>query len=112
MKTLIAHSAIAAALGVLVAGAVLSPAEAQAQTASAPAAASRQAAPPVTALDRQFRAIADEEWAWRQQEMPSRASRPKTLPDVSAATQQRRLAYWSAVQQRLNAISPDQLSPT
>lgn len=112
MKTLIAHSAIAAALGVLVVGAVLSPAEAQAQAASAPAAASRQAAPPVTALDRQFRAIADEEWAWRQQEMPSRASRPKTLPDVSAATQQRRLAYWSAVQQRLNAISPDQLSPT
>lgn len=71
-----------------------------------------QAAGPLTEIDRRFRAIADEEWAWRQQELPSRASKPTSLPDVSAATQERRLAYWSDVQTRLNAISPDQLSPS
>lgn len=105
MKTLTAYSAIAAAAGVLVFGMALAPASAV--HASAPAAATA-AAP--TALDAQFRAIADEEYAWRRTELPSRASRPTTLPDVSAATQQRRLAYWTEIQRRLNAISPDQLS--
>ncbi|MFC5372633.1 DUF885 domain-containing protein [Brevundimonas faecalis] len=109
MKTLIAHSAAAAALGVLLTGVALSPVAAQtAQAAQVQAAV----APPQTDLDRRFRAIADEEYAWRQKEMPSRSSKPTTLPDVSAATQQRRLAYWTDVQNRLKAISPDQLSPS
>ena len=113
MKTVIAHSAIAVALGVLAIGAGVAPTPALAQTqADAAPAAARQAPPPLTDLDRQFRAIADEEWAWRQRELPSRLSKPMNLPDVSAATQERRLAYWVDVQRRLDAISPDQLSPS
>lgn len=106
MKTLTAYSAIAAAVGVLAFAAPLTTAAA---SAPASASASASAAAP-SALDAQFGAIAAEEWAWRQKEMPSRASRPTTLPDVSAATQQRRLAYWTEVQRRLEAIAPDQLS--
>lgn len=107
MKTLTARGAIAAAaVGVLAFGAVTT--AASAALAGAPPAATTTSA---GALDAQFRAIAEEEYAWRRQEIPSRASRPSTLPDVSAATQQRRLAYWTEIQRRLNAISPDQLSP-
>ena len=104
MKTLTAYSAIAAAVGVMAFAAL--PATA---VASAPASASATSA---AAVDAQFRAIAEEEYAWRQKEMPSRASKPSNLPDVSAATQQRRLAYWTDIQNRLNAISLDQLSPS
>lgn len=107
MKTLIAHSAIAAAMGIMAAGSTLAiPAAAQAQ---APAVANNTVAPPLTALDAQFRAIADEEWAWRSQEMPSRGS--ARFPDVSAEGQARRLTYWLNVQQRLDAISLNDLSP-
>lgn len=106
MKTLTAYSAIAAAVGVL-ALAALPP-----TASAASAAAATVAATPANALDAQFRAIADEEYAWRRNEIPSRASKPTHLPDVSAATQQRRLAYWTEIQRRLNAISPDQLSPS
>ncbi|WP_303713572.1 DUF885 family protein, partial [Brevundimonas naejangsanensis] len=102
MKTLTAYSAIAAAVGVLAFGALPT-----AASASAPAAATATTA---SALDAQFRAIAEEEYAWRRNEIPSRASKPANLPDVSAATQQRRLAYWTEIQRRLNAISPEQLS--
>ncbi len=104
MKTLTAYSAIAAAVGVLAFAALPTTA-----AASAPATASATSA---AAVDAQFRAIAEEEYAWRQKEIPSRASKPSNLPDVSAATQQRRLAYWTGIQNRLNAISPDQLSPS
>ncbi|MDA1321003.1 MAG: DUF885 family protein [Proteobacteria bacterium] len=104
LKTLTAYSAIAAAVGVMAFAAL--PATA---VASAPASASATSA---AAVDDQFRAIAEEEYAWRQKEMPSRASKPSNLPDVSAATQQRRLAYWTDIQNRLNAISLDQLSPS
>ena len=104
LKTLTAYSAIAAAVGVMAFAAL--PATA---VASAPASASATSA---AAVDAQFRAIAEEEYAWRQKEMPSRASKPSNLPDVSAATQQRRLAYWTDIQNRLNAISLDQLSPS
>ena len=104
LKTLTAYSAIAAAVGVMAFAAL--PATA---VASEPASASATSA---AAVDAQFRAIAEEEYAWRQKEMPSRASKPSNLPDVSAATQQRRLAYWTDIQNRLNAISLDQLSPS
>ncbi|QBQ47517.1 DUF885 domain-containing protein [Brevundimonas naejangsanensis] len=107
MKTLTAYSAIAAAAGVLALAAL--PTTASAASASAPATATATTA---SALDAQFRAIADEEYAWRRNEIPSRAAKPTNLPDVSAATQQRRLAYWTEIQRRLNAISPDQLSPS
>ena len=104
LKTLTAYSAIAAAVGVMAFAALPTTA-----VASAPASASATSA---AAVDAQFRAIAEEEYAWRQKEMPSRASKPSNLPDVSAATQQRRLAYWTDIQNRLNAISLDQLSPS
>lgn len=110
MKTMIARSAIAVALGVLAVSAGGSlPVRAQTPPASVE---TRQAPPPLTDNDRRFRAVADEEWAWRQTELPSRASKATSLPDVSAATQQRRLAYWSDIQSRLNAMSPDHLSPS
>lgn len=109
MKNAIAHGALIVAMGLIVTGAGLgAPAAAQAQTSS-PAAAG--VAPPITALDAQFRAIADEEWAWRSKELPPRGARATTLPDVSAPTQARRLVYWTQVQQRLNAISAADLSP-
>ncbi|WP_278070646.1 DUF885 domain-containing protein [Brevundimonas sanguinis] len=107
MKTLTAYSAIAAAAGVLALAAL--PTTASATSASAPATATATTA---SALDAQFRAIAEEEYAWRRNEIPSRASKPSNLPDVSAATQQRRLAYWTDVQRRLSALAPDQLSPS
>lgn len=109
LKTLTAYSAIAAAVGVLAIAAL--PTTTLAQTTATRTAAAQPTTAP-SALDAQFRAIAEEEYAWRQREMPSRASKPSTLPDVSAATQQRRLAYWTGVQTRLNAISPDRLSPS
>lgn len=105
MKSLTAFGALAVAVGILAVGGVAAPQQALAASASAAAAAP-------SALDAQFRAIAEEEYAWRRNEIPSRASRPANLPDVSAATQQRRLAYWTEIQRRLNAISPDQLSPS
>src|SRR5690606_40206749 len=104
MKSLTAFGAMAVAVGILAVGGLAAPQQARAASASAAAAAP-------SALDAQFEAIAAEEWAWRQKEIPSRASKPSTLPDVSAATQQRRLEYWTAVQRRLEAISPEQLSP-
>ncbi|MBD7940958.1 DUF885 domain-containing protein [Brevundimonas guildfordensis] len=104
MKTLTAYSAIAAAVGALAFAALPTSA-----LASAPANATASTA---SALDAQFRAIAEEEYAWRRKEIPSRASKPSNLPDVSAATQQRRLAYWTDVQRRLSAIAPGQLSPS
>ncbi len=109
MKTLTAYSAIAAAAGVLALAALPTTASAASASASAPATATATTA---SALDAQFRAIAEEEYAWRRNEIPSRASKPSNLPDVSAATQQRRLAYWTDVQRRLSAIAPDQLSPS
>jgi uncharacterized protein (DUF885 family) len=109
MTTPVAYRAAAALLAALAVSST--PWAATAQTAPTQV-AQAQAPGPLTELDRRFRAIADEEWAWRQQELPSRNSKPTSLPDVSAATQERRLAYWSDVQTRLNAISPDQLSPS
>lgn len=102
MKTMIAHTAFAALLGVVVAASPLTFETARASTVSAQQ----------SSLDAQFRAIADEELAWRRQEVPSRSQNPANLPDVSAETQARRLAYWTQIQARLEAIDPAQLSPS
>ena len=66
--------------------------------------------------DARFKALYTREWAWRKQQLqveeddtggPIEAD----LPDVSAAAQTRRLAYWTEVLGELNAIKPAQLSP-
>ncbi|WP_312127597.1 DUF885 family protein [Brevundimonas sp.] len=100
MKTIIAKGAIIAAMGVLAGTTLL----------TAPAMASAPQAVTASATEQAFKALAEEAWAWRQKEMAGRGSRAVDLPDVSAANQARILAYWQQVQQRLNAISPDQLS--
>ena len=100
MKTIIAKGAIIAAMGVLAGTTLL----------TAPAMASAPQTVTASATEQAFKALAEEAWAWRQKEMAGRGSRAVDLPDVSAANQARILAYWQQVQQRLNAISPDQLS--
>ena len=64
--------------------------------------------------DQRFDAIWRAEWSWRvaeglADEKPGEV-RPH-LPDVSAAAQARRAARWTAVQRRLDAIRPNDLSP-
>ena len=64
--------------------------------------------------DGRFDAVWRAEWAWRvgeglADEKPGEV-RPH-LPDVSAAAQARRTAYWTAVDRRLAAIDPAALSP-
>ncbi|MDG2522190.1 DUF885 family protein [Caulobacter segnis] len=54
-----------------------------------------------------FRKIADTEWAWRQKEVPQRGN--QIMPDVSAAAEARRLAYWVDVQKQLAAIDVSKL---
>ncbi|MGH6978510.1 MAG: DUF885 domain-containing protein, partial [Brevundimonas sp.] len=109
MTTPVVHRAVAALLAALAVSST--PWAATAQTAPTQV-AQAQAPGPLTELDRRFRAIADEEWVWRSTQATLRWDRTSAhLPDVSAENQARQLAYWSNVQQKLNAISPDQLSP-
>ena len=54
-----------------------------------------------------LRALYTAEWAWRQREVSSGADR---MPRVDAATQQKRLAYWTNVLASLDSIPLDQLS--
>lgn len=65
--------------------------------------------------DARFRAIHTEEWKWRIKENLARAENAPaispTLPRADAASQQARLAYWSGVLKRLDAIKPAALSP-
>ena len=62
-----------------------------------------------------FETIHKAEWAWRAAEFPNDEDPekpiPDRLPDVSAAAQARRLAYWRDVQVRLRAIDPADLDP-
>jgi uncharacterized protein (DUF885 family) len=55
-----------------------------------------------------FKAIYQAEWAWRAAEFPDDEDPakpvPDHLPDVSAAAQSARLAYWRDIQARLRAI--------
>ena len=78
-----------------------------------PRAASAQA--PVSA-DAALKAIYTAEWDWRQKEMarePGDVARGATadhLPNVSAASQKARLAYWTKVLEQLEAIPAQELS--
>ena len=65
--------------------------------------------------DARFKAIYQQEWAWRHGD--SRGPADMELPDnsrldsVDAASQARRLAYWKTVLGELDAIDTDRLSP-
>jgi len=67
--------------------------------------------------DAQFKAIYTTEWAWREAQFAGEdgedLSRPIAdhLPDESAANQALRLAYWTDVAARLDALPVAQLSP-
>lgn len=64
-----------------------------------------------------FEALYAREWAFRTQEFPAWTLPPaerallRDLGDVSAAAQQRRLAFWSALREELDALDPRALSP-
>ncbi len=83
-----------------------------------PVAAAVQAPPAATtaatAADRAFAAIWEAEWKWRGEQYladPERDEANAHLPDVSAAAQLRRAAYWRDVMTRLDAIDQSRLSP-
>ncbi|MES2149065.1 MAG: DUF885 family protein [Pseudomonadota bacterium] len=73
---------------------------------------SAQAAP---STSQQFKDIYSTEWKWRVAETLERDEDEEgiraTLPQVSAAVQARRLAYWKAVLARLDKLAQDQLTP-
>ncbi|MBW8733215.1 MAG: DUF885 family protein [Asticcacaulis sp.] len=65
--------------------------------------------------DARFVALYTKEWAWRGQQMAANEDTPAgqaaaLLPDVSEASQQRKLAYWQDVLKALKAIDPKTLS--
>jgi uncharacterized protein (DUF885 family) len=68
-----------------------------------------------TPADQRFDALTAREWAYRQQTFVSEESDKggvaPHLPDESLASQQQRLAYWTATLQSLDAIGPTSLSP-
>src|SRR5688500_16805726 len=79
---------------------------------AAPAAVAQDQA---TSADARLKAIYEAEWTWRAQELalnpeasPDGADR---LPHVDAASQERRLVYWTEVLRQLDAIPLDELSP-
>ncbi|MEO5865637.1 MAG: DUF885 family protein [Sphingomonas sp.] len=78
-----------------------------------PAALLLLAAAPVPSADRAFDAVSSAEWQWRTQQGVA-DSPPDTvdahLPDVSAAAQARREAYWTDVLKRLDAINTGRLT--
>ncbi len=72
--------------------------------------------------DDAFKAVYTAEWKWREQQFPGLGRDEDddiddtALPDdhlesVDAKTQSARLAYWSAVLEKLEAIAPNDLSP-
>jgi uncharacterized protein (DUF885 family) len=84
-----------------------------------PAAALIAAAAPASVnaagASKSFEAIHKTEWAWRAAEFPDDEDPdkpiPDHLPDVSAAAQARRLAYWRDIQARLGGIDRADLHP-
>ncbi len=69
-----------------------------------------------TTADVRFKALYTREWAWRKQQLQvdeddTGGPVEPDLPDVSAAAQAKRLAYWTKVLAELNRIKPAQLSP-
>jgi uncharacterized protein (DUF885 family) len=69
-----------------------------------------------TTADARLRALYTAEWQWRQQEMarasdaPGDAGAAARLPNVDAASQARRYAYWQRTLAALDSIPLDQLS--
>jgi uncharacterized protein (DUF885 family) len=68
--------------------------------------------------DERFKALYTKEWTWREAQFPGDddedgASKPtdNRLPDVGAAAQKARLAYWDDVLRQLDTIPVNQLSP-
>ena len=85
--------------------------------AVAPAAQAAAATAPVPgSADARLKALYDAEWAWREKEMArepgeeGRGASADHMPRVDAATQQRRLDYWTNVLAELDKIPRDQLS--
>ena len=70
-----------------------------------------------SSADARLRALYTEEWNWRRQEMarssdqPGEAGASDHFPRVDAASQQRRLDYWTRTLATLDAIPFDELSP-
>ena len=68
-----------------------------------------------TDANARLKALYDAEWAWRAEELAldPAGGRDGTarLPRVDAASQQRRLAYWTDVLRQLDSIPVDRLSP-
>ena len=72
------------------------------------------AAAPAPSADAAFDRIWQAEWAWRASERIADQAPDETaehLPDVSAAAQTRRTAYWRTVLKQLDALDQTQLSP-
>jgi uncharacterized protein (DUF885 family) len=70
----------------------------------------------LAAADTRLEALYEREWAWRQQQFgqirlaDGKWTRAGRYPDVSAAAQTERLAYWEDVLAELDAIPYDELS--
>ena len=72
-----------------------------------------------SAPDNRFKVLYTQEWSWREaqrldEDEDQTAAHKEIraqLPRVDAATQQARLAYWSAVIRQLDAIHRDSLRP-
>lgn len=69
-----------------------------------------------SAADLELKALYEAEWEWRQQEFArvkqgSRWLQGDRFPDITAAAQARRLAYWQDVLTRIDVIDASQLSP-
>ena len=66
--------------------------------------------------DARLKALYTEEWNWRRQEMarlsdePGEAAASDHFPNVDAASQQARLAYWTKTLATLDSIPLDELS--
>ncbi|WP_291184863.1 DUF885 family protein [Dokdonella sp.] len=67
--------------------------------------------------DQRFEALYKKEWSWRQEQFAGyddedrqSNARDRRLPDVDAATQNRRVAYWDDVLKQLDAIPAGELS--
>jgi uncharacterized protein (DUF885 family) len=67
--------------------------------------------------DQRFESIYHQEWTWRQTQFPGMgdddaegAVRNDHLPEVDAASQRKRLAYWTDVLHRLDAVDAKDLS--
>jgi uncharacterized protein (DUF885 family) len=79
--------------------------------------AAQESSPAVGSADAKLRSLYEAEWSWRQKEfgrMPEDQGREASadyLPREDAGTQQRRLAYWSDLLERLDEIPLAQLSP-